>query len=168
MGLIGKVMGGAEATKALGGAVSNVAEVFTPNATRRMEISAEMQRAAMEAMAAEFQYDRPGVFDRLINGLNRLPRPLLAFGTLSLFTFAMVDPEGFGARMMGLRHVPEPLWWLLGAIVSFYFGARELHYFRTPKPRLLQRGEAVEQAHDAPETGPNAAISAWRNDRVTS
>jgi len=26
--------------------------------------------------------------------------------------------------MAGLALVPEPLWWLLGAIVSFYFGAR--------------------------------------------
>jgi hypothetical protein len=28
------------------------------------------------------------------------------------------------ARMEGLALVPEPLWWLMGAIVSFYFGAR--------------------------------------------
>ena len=26
--------------------------------------------------------------------------------------------------MTGIALVPEPLWWLLGAIVSFYFGAR--------------------------------------------
>jgi hypothetical protein len=32
--------------------------------------------------------------------------------------------------MVGLNAVPEPLWWLLGAIVAFYFGARETHYFR--------------------------------------
>jgi len=36
----------------------------------------------------------------------------------------MVDPVWFGERMAGLALVPEPLWWLLGAIVSFYFGAR--------------------------------------------
>ena len=163
MGLIGKVIGGAEATKALGGAVEGVAEVFTPNATRRMENSAEMQRAAMEAMAAEFQYDRPGLFDRLITGLNRLPRPL--------FAFAMLDPVGFGQRMAGLTHVPEPLWWLLGAIVSFYFGARELHYFRTPGRRAEQHSRSVlerlrprrEPAPVAPPgTGSNSAISAWR------
>ena len=171
MGLIGKVIGGAEATKALGGAVEGVAEVFTPNATRRMEISAEMQRAAMEAMAAEFQYDRPGLFDRLINGLNRLPRPLLAFGTLGLFAFAMLDPVGFGQRMAGLSLVPVPLWWLLGAIVSCFFGARELHYFRTPGRRAEQLSRSVlerlrprrEPAPVAPPgTGSNSAISAWR------
>ena len=46
------------------------------------------------------------------------------------FVYAMVEPLGFGLRMEGLQHVPEPLWWLLGAIVSFYFGAREFHYWR--------------------------------------
>ena len=40
------------------------------------------------------------------------------------------NAEGFGLRMMGLQQVPEPLWWLLGAIVGFYFGAREAHHFR--------------------------------------
>ena len=35
-----------------------------------------------------------GWFDRLVNGLNRLPRPLLAFGTLGLFIYAMIDPAG--------------------------------------------------------------------------
>ena len=36
----------------------------------------------------------------------------------------MVDPIWFATRMQGVALVPEPLWWLLGAIVSFYFGAR--------------------------------------------
>jgi hypothetical protein len=63
-------------------------------------------------------------FDRFVDGLNRLPRPLLAFGTLGLFAAAMVDPIWFASRMQGLALVPEPLWWLVGAIISFYFGAR--------------------------------------------
>ena len=43
--------------------------------------------------------------------------------------------------------MPEPLWWLLGAIVSFYFGARELHYFRSQRPRVML--EDVRQVADA-------------------
>ena len=70
-------------------------------------------------------------FDGFVNGLNRLPRPLLALSTLGLFAYAMAEPTGFGTRMQSLALVPEPLWWLLGAIVSFYFGARELHHQRT-------------------------------------
>ena len=48
----------------------------------------------------------------------------MAFGVLALFVAAMVDPVWFSIRMQGLALVPDPLWWLLGAVVSFYFGAR--------------------------------------------
>lgn len=80
--------------------------------------------------AAEPPEGVPSRYDRVIDGLNRLPRPCLALGTLGLFTYAMADPEGFGRRMRGLAEVPEPLWWLLGAVVSFHFGAREAYYLR--------------------------------------
>lgn len=43
----------------------------------------------------------------------------MAFGVLGLFIAAMVDPIWFADRMAGLSLVPEPLWWLMGAIVSF-------------------------------------------------
>ncbi|MCT2539264.1 holin family protein [Sedimentimonas flavescens] len=131
MGLIEKVVGGSATTTALGNAAATVAEVFVPNATKKMEAAHDAYRAALDEHGAEFQYVRPGLFDRFVNGLNRMPRPMLALGTLGLFVYAMIDPEGFSRRMVGLNHVPEPLWWLLGAIVSFYFGAREAYYFRT-------------------------------------
>ncbi|HSG55056.1 MAG TPA: 3TM-type holin, partial [Paracoccaceae bacterium] len=47
-----------------------------------------------------------------------------ALGTLGLLASAMVNPVWFAERMVGIALVPEPLWWLMGAIVSFYFGAR--------------------------------------------
>ena len=59
-----------------------------------------------------------------MDALNRVPRPAMALGTLGMFVAAMVDPVWFAARMTGIALVPEPLWWLLGAIVSFYFGSR--------------------------------------------
>jgi len=74
--------------------------------------------------AGEFALARQSWFDRAVDGANRLPRPLMALGTLGLFVSAMVDPLWFASRMQGIALVPEPLWWLLGAIVSFYFGAR--------------------------------------------
>lgn len=130
MGVISKVLGGPAAVTALGDAAKGVAEVFTPSATRRMELSAEAQMAALRELGMEFQLPAFSWFDRMVNGLNRLPRPFLAFGTLGLFIYAMADPVGFAARMVGLNAVPEPLWWLLGAVVAFYFGARETFYFR--------------------------------------
>ena len=172
MGLIDRmqVLGGVGRTaEGIGDAVEGVSEVFVPNATRAMELHSDIHRATLATAAAEFQYAGPGLFDRVINGLNRLPRPMLALGTIGLFVFAMVDPLAFSRRMVGLNAVPEPLWWLLGAIVSFYFGARELHYLRSPGRRGLpgvlgllrgRRGQAAPQ-------GPiidNPALSAWINE----
>lgn len=114
--------------RALFGGGTNVlretAEVFRVNAEAADQRSTETQRAALEQMAGEFKIQDRGGFDRFIDGLNRIPRPAMALGTLGLFVAAMVDPLWFGERMTGLSLVPEPLWWLLGAIVSFYFGAR--------------------------------------------
>ncbi len=170
MGLISRALGGAGAISATGQAVSDVAEVFHANETRAMELSATAQRAALNAQGEEFQYARPGLFDRIINGINRMPRPLLALGTIGLFVFAMVDPVAFSGRMEGLNAVPEPLWWLLGAIVSFYFGAREMHYFRMPNGGRLPRMRSGPVAADAVEQAdaPNPALERWLRDQRES
>ena len=176
MGLIGRVLGGPGMVTALGETVRDVSQVFTENATRRMELEAGAQAAALAQHSAEFAGAGTGWFDRMVNGLNRLPRPMLAFGTLALFGYAMVDPVGFGARMTGLNQVPEPLWWLLGAIVGFYFGAREAHHFRarapaadtgTPTGRQRQppRGRSPAPKAAAPDDEPNAALDDWRRTR---
>lgn len=122
MGLIGGIL------NILFGQSKNViretAEVFVENREAGATRDTDLHRATLEAYAAEFLHPRKGGFDRFMDGLNRLPRPAMALGTLGLFTAAMVDPHWFAARMQGVALVPEPLWWLLGAIVSFYFGAR--------------------------------------------
>jgi hypothetical protein len=180
MGLIGNILGGARTVEAVGDTVREVAEVFTPNATRAQELSAQATKAALDQMAAEFDHAPMGWFDRMVDGLNRLPRPMLAFGTLGLFAYAMADPDGFTRRMVGLNAVPEPMWWLLAAIVGFYFGAREAHYFRS-KPVFVPAVPAATPpdgaaALPAPPAGdgaqvrlatpPNAAIEDWRRARA--
>jgi hypothetical protein len=124
-----------------GNVVRETAEVFRVNAEAADARAAQMQRAALDQMAAEFRSGGRGLFDRVIDALNRLPRPAMALGTLGLLVSAMVDPLWFGERMAGLALVPEPLWWLLGAIVSFYFGARH-----QAKGQDFQRGLAATLA----------------------
>ncbi|ARE42231.1 Methionine synthase I, cobalamin-binding domain [Rhodovulum sp. P5] len=104
--------------------VKEAAEVFRVNADEADQRSFELQRAVLEEFAHEFANPKRSFFDTLIDGMNRLPRPLMALGTVFLAVSAMVDPVWFAARMQGVALVPEPLWWLLGAIISFYFGAR--------------------------------------------
>lgn len=135
------------------------AEVFVENAEAGAVRARAVQGQAMRQFGAEFVVPRQGAFDRFMDGLNRLPRPALALGTLGLFISAMVDPLWFAARMQGIALVPEPLWWLLGIIVSFYFGARHQR-----KNQDLQRDIAVTMAR-APQVMANiAALETLRAD----
>ena len=127
MGLIGQIFG-----LVFGGGrnvIRETAEMFRENAEAGAERGQAVQLQAMQQYGAEFAVPRQGWFDRFMDGLNRLPRPAMAMGTLGLIVSAMVDPIWFSTRMQGIALVPEPLWWLLGVIVSFYFGAR--HQLKT-------------------------------------
>jgi excisionase family DNA binding protein len=109
---------------------------------------------------------------QLPGGINRIPRPALALGTLGLFVTAMVDPIWFAARMQGIALVPEPLWWLLGVVVSFYFGAR--HQMKTQEfqksvaqtmavvPKVAENLQVLRdlkpQSPGVADTGPDARL----------
>jgi len=157
--------------------IRDTAEVFLENAEAGAERDAAWRVAALDQFAREFTVPRRGVFDRAMDGLNRVPRPALALGTLGLFVSAMVDPVWFAARMQGIQLVPEPLWWLLGAIVSFYFGARHQakgqEFQRSLAEAMLRTGAVVRnigalQALDAgveAARDPNPALEAWQEMR---
>ncbi|MFZ5961490.1 holin family protein [Thalassococcus sp. BH17M4-6] len=181
MGLIEKLLG-----LVFGGGrnvVAETAEVFRVNAEAQAGRDATHQAQALQQFGQEFRLTRRGLFDRFMDALNRVPRPAMALGTLGLFVAAMVDPVWFAARMSGIALVPEPLWWLLGAIVSFYFGARhqskgqdfqrELAATMAAVPQVVQsigaidalRGDAPSAGgvgHDGPE---NPALAEWRSTR---
>ncbi len=125
--------------------------------------------------AATSRWNAGGLFDRFVDGLNRLPRPALALGTLGLFIGAMVDPIWFAARMQGIAPVPEPLCWLLEAIVSFYFGARHQakgQEFQRSIPMTLARAgdvtanlstlQALQTGAAPMQAKDNAALADWR------
>ncbi|WP_134679251.1 holin family protein [Paracoccus ravus] len=182
MGMIDRFLNASGAVTTVSNAATGMAEVFRENATRRMELDEEAHARALSQMGAEFALAPQGWFDGLMNGMNRLPRPLLTLGTLALFVYAMVEPVGFGLRMQNLNLVPEPLWWLLGAIISFYFGAREAHYFRI-RPRTVPpatetetetetatAGAAALRATPSPvqdEFADNAALRDWVASRAS-
>ena len=148
--MIGKVLGLGRAAREVGEAVGGVAEVFVGNRAEREAGDLERFNRVLAQFGEEFGKTGDGRFDGFVNGLNRLPRPLMAVGTLGLFAYAMIDPHGFATRMQGLAYIPEPLWWLLGAVVSFYFGARELHHYR---------GRRLELTAPPPRPAPRAPIA---------
>ena len=159
--------------------VVETAEVFRENAEAAAQRAADGRAASLAQLSAEFARAPRGVFDRLVDAANRLPRPMLALGTIWLFVEAMRDPLSFSQAMMGLGTVPEPLWWLMGAIVSFYFGARHQAKGQDFQREILAgaaRARAVLEAGAplggdpvaprapgaAPATGPNSALADWR------
>lgn len=160
-----------------GNVIKDTAEIFMENTEAGAVREAERHAAALGQFAAEFAAPRKGLFDRLMDGLNRVPRPALALGTLGLFAAAMIDPVWFAARMQGISLVPEPLWWLMGAIVSFYFGARQQmkgqEFQRSLAETMLRTSAVVRNlgALDALEAGAggaagdrNPALEDWRGD----
>lgn len=170
-------------------AVRETVEVFRENAEAGAERSAGVQMQAMRQYGQEFVVPRHAWFDRFMDGVNRLPRPALALGTLGLFVSAMVAPLWFAERMQGIALVPEPLWWLLGVIVSFYFGARhqvkaqqfqrdivasmahvptvmenvrQLRELRATSPGVAETGQDAALTLASIEPGENAALSEWK------
>ncbi|MFV0332882.1 MAG: holin family protein [Tropicimonas sp.] len=167
-----------------GGGRNIVAETvgtFRENAENGAARDAARLETALAQFGAEFVPERRSGFDQAIDGLNRIPRPAMALGTLGLFVAAMVDPVWFASRMQGVALIPEPLWWLLGAIVGFYFGARHQvkgqEFRRSIAASMALAGQvteniaalrALEAGSDAPatgdaETGENAALAEWKH-----
>ena len=154
--------------------VKDTVEVFRENAEAGSARAHAVQVQAMRGYGEEFVTPRQGAFDRFMDGLNRLPRPALALGTLGLFVSAMVAPLWFAERMQGIALVPEPLWWLLGVIVSFYFGARhqvksqqfqrEIVSTMTHVPQVMQNVAALRklraQSVGVADTGEDARLTA--------
>lgn len=160
MALIPNLLGmliGTEARKTI--------QVFREYAEFQAARDHECLSEAMTQYGHEFQYHNRGGFDRWVDALNRLPRPAMAFGVLGLFVAAMVDPVWFSGHVSGLAHVPDPLWWLLGAIVSFYFGAR----YQTKGAEYRQQIARLNRTQHTPTVpaagDENAAIRDWADNQ---
>lgn len=149
------------------------AEVFRENAEAGAMRGHDSQIAALTQMQAEFNLAQRGGFDRVMDGVNRVPRPALALGTLGLMISAMANPVWFAERMQGVALVPDPLWWLLGVIVSFYFGARQQVVRNIAALRALAggpvgtaatRGAAADEM-EVIKPGENPALVHWNKTR---
>lgn len=149
--------------------VTETVEVFRENAEKGAVRAADAKSESLQQFAAEFVHPRRGVFDRFVDAINRLPRPMLALGTIWMFVTAMRSPDTFIAGMEGLALVPEPLWWLMGAIVSFYFGARhqaKAQDFQRSVAWSLAAAQTAKPAEASKPADPpaeaNAALAAWQ------
>lgn len=109
-----------------------VAEVFKENAENKGqrvhdETMADIGRdmASLQQFGAEF-HDRSNRtwWDSFVDGLNRLPRPLLTIAILSFFVLAPLNPARFLEIAKAYELMPPGYWALLSVIIGFYFGGR--------------------------------------------
>ena len=152
-------------------------EVFKPNAEHEAERGhlerlalTEQDMASLQQFAAEFQAAREGRtwWDSLVDGLNRLPRPLITLGILAFFVLAPLEPVRFLEIARAYQMMPDGFWALLSVIIAFYFGGRmqlkrqdmtvQGGALRAARQILASRREAQGVREPAPE--PYAAAPA--------
>ena len=175
-----------------------VAEVFTENKENKgqrqhEEAMADIGRdvSSLQQFAAEF-HDRQNRtrWDSFVDGLNRLPRPLLTIGILSFFVLAPLNPAKFLEIAKAYELMPPGYWALLSVIVGFYFGgrmqikaqdmtvrkdalvaAKELVSMRKTFRQLDSEDDSVESRiyDNAVQSGlqprPNKVVAEWLNGR---
>ncbi len=130
-------------------------EVFKPNAEKeaarqhveRLSLG-EQDLASLQQFAAEFQSKRTSTaWDSFIDGLNRLPRPLITLGILGLFVLAPADPIRFLEIARAYQIMPDGFWALLSIIIAFYFGGR----MQLTRQQMNVTGGALAAAKDIVE-----------------
>ena len=133
----------------------DVAEVFTENKENRGQrkhdqIMADTDRdlAALAQFAQEFHTRKNRTWwDSFVDGLNRLPRPILTIAVLSFFVLAPLDPERFLIIAQSYQLMPPGYWALLSVIIGFYFGGRmqlKSQDFAVTKSAVVAAKELVE------------------------
>lgn len=104
--------------------VAETAEAFRANAEASAGRAHALDNAALAQLSAEFAPRQRGWFDRLMDGVNRLPRPLMVLGLVWMLVETARNPEAM-ARVFGAWAVlPEAAWVVFGIVVTFYFGGR--------------------------------------------
>ena len=147
-GLIGVGVG--EAAKGVGDAISGVFRTVKGDRSAREEhISAE-QIALIQQLTSEFAGRTPQTWwDSFVDGLNRLPRPLITISIMLSFLWAIIDPVSFTRSMQAFQVVPEELWIMWMTVVGFWFGSRLISQ-DIKRPRITQEhlDTAIELARD--------------------
>lgn len=111
---------------------------------KRDQYQAKARDSVYTQFAAEFGNGKTW-WDSLIDGINRLPRPLMTFGVVYLFYMCWSDPAAFVRGAEALQYMPKEGWYILGAVVTFWFAAKlpkDFGKYKTP-PKFPKPGSNV-------------------------
>ena len=121
MGWLAKLFGIGSGTNA----IVETVEVFRPNAERSAQRAADADGDVQRQYSSEFtNRNNRGWFDQFVDGLNRLPRPLMVFSIFGLLIYTPVNPLLMAEVFAAWALIPTGLWAIASVIVGFYFGGR--------------------------------------------
>jgi hypothetical protein len=138
--------------------VGDILKTIFGSRLERDRFQADARSAVYQQFSNEFGHSKT-FWDGLIDGINRLPRPLMTFGTIYLFWLCWNDPVSFMRGATALQAMPKEGWYILGAIVTFWFAAKLPNDFGKYKSsafigdikKELSRGQNIQSK--APQEG---------------
>ncbi len=143
--MIGRAI--ASSAEGIGNAVSNIVGTIWGDKSEKDAAIHDEHMAVLAQFAAEFAGRPPTTWwDSFVDGLNRLPRPVITFSIIGIFVWAFYDPMGFVEYMGAMEVVPDELWLMWLTIIAFWFGGRLVSQdLRKPKitKEHLERAKAV-------------------------
>ena len=160
----------------VGDTVVNVKKTFTGSKADQDLYAHEQFISGLEGYSKEFTNRANRTWwDSLWDGVNRMPRPLIVVAIFWYFSLSYRNPEEFQVLNLALDTVPERMWWIMSAVVSFYFVAREFQKgrdtklalsdkeFKTVQDRMAKLREAAVTELPAKEPGyKNPSIEEWK------
>lgn len=112
--------------------IKDVAEVFFGNKKERdAQIAAnefnEQIEIHKEATAGyTYTAQNRNRFDSLVDAINRLPRPMMAFLAMWFMVWPMLQPERYIESVKAMGQAPEWISTFVTIVVVFFFGSRTL------------------------------------------
>lgn len=90
---------------------------------------AAQQTGVSDQLGKEFGH-KQNWFDSLIDGLNRLPRPMIVLWVLWILSMSYTDTHKFAEVMAAMSLTPEWLAIIFAQIILLFFGGRMLENFK--------------------------------------
>jgi len=169
-----------------GNVIVETVEVFRPNAERSAQRAHDADGAVLTQYSSEFNArNNRGWFDQFVDGLNRLPRPLMVFSIFGLLIYTPINPLLMAEVFAAWALIPTGLWAIASVIVGFYFGGRmqlKGQDFRAQMASAVERAPDVianiarirELRSDSPNaasddtdvesgSGDNQAVADWKS-----
>ena len=135
----------------LGGGVSKpireiAGQFIAPKDTRQLN-QHEYKLAVLEQFQAYTTSNKGSMFERFVGGLNALPRPLIALGTISLIGYIIIAPTEAGVILQAkieMLNTFNTFWQgIIAGVFALYYGGRMQmkHYNAKEQSQRLENME---------------------------